>query len=62
MYYCMFHKKWIDDKDKLKTKCLNNVASKTKQKGIKYKKCKHLIEFENDMFEQKNTKYQKNYK
>lgn len=42
MYYCIFHKKWINDKDNLKKKCLENKKSDVK--GIKYKKCKYLIE------------------
>ena len=55
MYYCMFHKCWIDDKDKLKKRCLE---SKSNKKGCKTKKCKYLVEFENEMLDKVNKKTQ----
>ena len=55
MYYCMFHKCWIDDKDKLKKRCLE---SKSNKKGCKTKKCKYLVEFENEVLDKVNKKTQ----
>ena len=51
----MFHKCWIDDKDKLKKRCLE---SKSNKKGCKTKKCKYLVEFENEMLDKVNKKTQ----
>lgn len=55
MYYCMFHKCWINDKDKLKKRCLE---SKSNKKGCKTKKCKYLVEFENETLDKVNKKTQ----
>lgn len=56
MYYCMFHKCWINDKDKLKKRCLE---SKSNKKGCKTKKCKYLVEFENEILDRKVNKNDK---